>query len=244
MTIEQYIIPPKNVIQTVQQPVVTEQKTEWTDGWFKIKKLDLDIPALQQECRGVQNFVKQRYGDLQGLNYYENKTTNLFGKYNIFLFSSFALHGLFEEINKLWRTIKPDDEKYYLQSWLNVYDENESIGWHYHWTEKYGAWHGFFCVDVDISKTTYALQPPHYQTSKSVPYTYNGRPILEYDDEYELIDVVGQDGLLVMSPSAGDSHRNIPWKIKDRPRMTIAFDIVPGKHIFNEDWENHWIPLV
>jgi len=223
----------------------TEQRTEWMDGWFKIRKLDLNMDALRHECLGVQKMVKERYGDQDGMNYYENKTTNLFGKYNIFMFSSFSLHTLYSEIVKTWNMVKPDDQKYYLQSWLNVYDQSKSIGWHYHWTEKYLAWHGFFCVDVDVSKTTYALQPPHFQRSKSIPYgTYNGREILEYNDEYELIDVVGQDGLLIMSPSAGDSHRNIPWKIAERPRITIAFDIVPGQHIFNEDWENHWIPLV
>lgn len=231
-------------VQTVKPtPQPTQEKTEWMDGWFKIRKLDLNMDALRQECLGVQQFVNNRYGKEDGMNYYENKTTNLFGKYNIFMFSSFSLHSLFTELVKTWNMVKPDDQKYYLQSWLNVYDKSQSIGWHYHWTEKYSAWHGFFCVDVDTSKTTYALQPPHYKISKSVPYEHNGKPILEYDDEYELIDVVGQDGLLIMSPSAGDSHRNIPWKIADRPRITIAFDIVPGQHIFNEDWENHWIPL-
>lgn len=237
---ERYITP---------QPPLTAQpeQTEWLNGWFKIRKANIDIQALKQECLGVQQFIQKRYGDERGSNYYDNQTTNLFGKYNIFMFSSYTLHQLYGEIVALWNTVKPKEinEKYYLQSWLNVYDKNKSIGWHYHWTEKYYAWHGFVCVDVDTSKTTYALQPPHYQISKATPYgNYNGKPVLEYDDEYELIDVVGQDGLIVMSPSAGDSHRNIPWKIADRPRITIAFDIVPGRHIYNEDWENHWIPLV
>ena len=240
---ERYITPTK--IQ--QQTIAVDNRTEWLDGWFKIRKSNIDPNALRQECLGVQKFIQQRYGDEKGTNYYQNQTTNLFGKYNIFMFSSYTLHQLYCEIVELWNKVKPKDvnEKYYLQSWLNVYDENKSIGWHYHWTEKYYAWHGFACVDVDVSKTTYALQPPHYQISKSVDYgTHNGQPLLEYDDEYELIDVVGQNGLIVMSPSAGDSHRNIPWKIAERPRITIAFDIVPGRHIFNEDWENHWIPLV
>lgn len=227
-------------------PVVAApaSQSEWLDGWFKVRKLDLNLPALRRECIGVKNFINQRYGDLHGLNYYDNQTTNLFGKYNIFLFSSLQLHTLFEEICKLWRDIKPDNEKYYLQSWLNVYDKNPSIGWHYHWTEKYNAWHGLYCVDVDVSKTTYALQPRHYEISQEFDYQYNGEPILEYVEEYQLINFVGRDNFLMMSPSAGDCHRNIPWHITDRPRITIAFDIVPGKHIHNEDWENHWIPII
>lgn len=240
--IEQYITPSVN-----PKAIPLDIKQEWTDGWFKIKKLDIDVGALRQECLGVKNFLEQRYGNNLDHNYYDNPTTNLFSKYNIFLFSSFTLHSVFQQLVGFWNTIKPQEinEKYYLQSWLNVYEKNKSIGWHYHWTEKYYAWHGLICVDVDVSKTTYALQPPHFKRSKAVDYgTYNGHPLLEYDDEYELIDVIGQDGLIIMSPSAGDSHRNVPWNIADRPRITIAFDIVPGRHIKNEDWENHWIPLV
>ncbi len=220
------------------------QSNTWTDGWFKVKKLDLDLELMKKTCHGVHQMVNQRYGDQKGLNYYENQTTNLFGNYNIFLFSSAPLHNLFRELVTFWNQVKPDDDIYYMQSWLNIYDESKSIGWHYHWTEKYHAWHGFFCVDVDVSKTSYCLSPPQYQESKKFDYQYQGKPILEYNEEYEIVDVVGRDNFLIMSRSAGDTHRNIPWKIQDRPRITIAFDIVPGRHIFNEDWENHWIPLI
>jgi hypothetical protein len=223
-----------------QQP----QNNSWTDGWFKIRKLNLDSEMLRKTCLGVQSVIKERYQKDKVPGSYDNSTTNLFSKYNIFMFSSAPLHGLYSEICRLWHDVKMDDDIYYLQSWLNVYDETPSIGWHYHWTEKYGAWHGFYCVDVDVSKTTYALQPRHYQQSKQHEYISNGQSILEYNDTYELIDVVGTNNTLIMSPSAGDSHRNIPWNVQGRPRITIAFDIVPGRHIHNEDWENHWIPLL
>lgn len=225
--------------------VVADQvsQSEWLDGWFKVRKVNLDLNALRQTCMGVQQVINERYGDKKTDVGYENSTTNLFGHYNIFMFSSAPLHGLFREICNLWDSVKPDDDVYYLQSWLNVYDASKSIGWHYHWTEKYSAWHGLFGVDVDVSRTTYALQPRHYQIAKAHPYTHNGDPILEFDEKYELVNYVNRDNFLMMSPSAGDCHRNIPWDIPDRPRITIAFDIVPGRHIFNEDWENHWIPL-
>ena len=230
-------------VTVAPKPTIIE-KTSWTEGWFKMRKLNLNTDALRSACLGVQQVIKHRYGDERGVNYYDNQTTNLFGKYNIFMFSSAPLHSLYTEICKLWQDIKPDDDVYYLQSWLNVYDQSKSIGWHYHWTEKFNAWHGFYCVDVDTSYTTYALQPRHYEMSQEHEYTYNGKPLLEYDEKYNLINVVGQDNMLVMSPSAGDSHRNIPWAVEGRPRITIAFDIVPGRHINNEDWENHWIPLL
>jgi hypothetical protein len=97
-------------------------------------------------------------------------------------------------------------------------------------------------LDVDVSKTTYALQPKYYKQSRDVADQYQG--VLEHNDEYELIDVVGRNNMLVMGLSSNDLHRNIPWKIKNRPRITIAFDIVPGEFIDNRAWENHWIPLL
>jgi len=237
-----------NVILKTPMPrphAVADQasQSEWLDGWFKVRKTNVDIAPLRQTCMGVKSVLASRYGDKKTDNGYENLTTNLFGNYNLFMFSSAPLHGVFREICSLWNAVKPDDDIYYLQSWLNVYDSSESIGWHYHWTEKYSAWHGLFGVDVDVSKTTYALQPRHYQMAKEHPYMYNNNPVLEFDEKYQLVNYINRDGFVMMSPSAGDCHRNIPWGISDRPRITIAFDIVPGRHIFNEDWENHWIPL-
>ena len=67
---------------------------------------------------------------------------------------------------------------------------------------------------------------------------------LTYNKEYELVDVMNRDNLLIIAPSANDLHRTIPWKVSNRPRITIAFDIVPGRWIENAAWENHWIPIV
>ena len=222
------------------------QQTEWVDGFFKIKKLNMNVIQLREITLQVNNYVKERFKDVVIYKRFGNRSTNLFAMYNTFLIATGPLYDLFKEINIFWNQVKPDNDNYYIGSWVNVYEESESIGWHHHWGDNPGtcAWHGFFCVDVDVSRTSYALDPLYYHDSKAVDYIYNGEPILKYNDEYQLVDVVGRDNFLILSPSKGDFHRNIPWSIKDRPRITIAFDIVPGRLIDNSQWENHWIPFI
>jgi hypothetical protein len=189
------------------------------------------------------NTVKLRYPEDSVESNGFKGTTKTFEKYNLFMFSAQPLWELFKEINVFWQRVKPDNQIYYMQAWINIYEKGgESIGWHHHWPEHMNAWHGYFCLDVDVSKTTYALQPKYYAQSKKHETEYEG--VLEHNDEYELIDVVGRNNFLVMGRSCNDLHRNIPWKIKTRPRITIAFDIVPGEYIDNRAWENHWIPLL
>jgi hypothetical protein len=221
---------------------------EWTSGHFKIKKLDLDLVRAKQDCFAIYETVKYRYGNFEipaDGPAFTNLSTRLFFKYNTFLFSSQELHKLFVEISNFWKIVRPTNEPWYLRSWVNIYDSSKSIGWHSHFESKDNGWHGYFCVDVDQSKTSYALFPPLFQESLAYEhdYVYNNTQLVEHNTEYELANVCGQDNFLFMSPS-GPMHRNVPWRILDRPRITIAFDILPGRFIDNSLYENHWIPLV
>jgi hypothetical protein len=218
---------------------------EWTAGFFKIKKLDLDLPSLKIAALEAARTAQERYAATSRETRYKG-VTNLFAKYNVFLLSGDPFWRLFKGIHEFWGRVGTNDEPHYIQSWINVYEPGaESFGWHSHWPARHNSWHGYFCVDVDVSRTSYALLSKHYAASRAVHDRYldEGRPILEHDDEYELIDVVGRDNFLIMSPSCNDVHRNIPWKVAGRPRITIAFDILPGKHVDNNQWINHWIPL-
>ena len=62
-------------------------------------------------------------------------------------------------------------------------------------------------------------------------------------NKFEPVNVESENNLLVISKSAGDTHRTWPWEYADRDRITIAFDIVPRPHFNPEAWLNHWVPL-
>jgi len=218
---------------------------EWTGGFFKFKQLNLDLENLKTNCHQVSKFVKHRYGDADLPDRFGPKTTNLFEKYNVFMIASGPLHELYREIVTFWNSFNPSDDVFYMQAWLNVYEEAPNLGWHQHSPNYMDAYHGYFCIDVDTSRTTYALEEKYFKDCLKNDYTdNNGQPLLTYNHEYEIVNVMNRDNLLVIAPSANDLHRSMPWKVTTRPRITIAFDIVPGRWIENAAWENHWIPIV
>jgi hypothetical protein len=233
--------------QIQQRPAVAapaSPSNEWTDGFFKLKQLNLDLERLRLNCQQASNFIKNRYAKEEPVTRFGPRTTNLFEKYNIFLIANGPLHELFKEIVTFWNSFNPSDDVFYMQAWLNVYEESPNLGWHQHSPGYMDAYHGYFCVDVDQSRTTYALEEKYFKDCVPHDYTDNGTPLLTYNKEYELVDVMNRDNLLIIAPSANDLHRTIPWKVSNRPRITIAFDIVPGRWIENAAWENHWIPIV
>jgi hypothetical protein len=94
------------------------------------------------------------------------------------------------------------------------------------WQPEYESWHGFYCIDVE---------PDSYTT-----YRVFGR-VPEKDD----IVIHSKDNLLVISKSDGDFHRSSKWENEDKPRITVAFDIIPSHKLVegNHVSLNHWIPI-
>jgi hypothetical protein len=219
----------------------------WTEGFFKFNKLNINTEQLIKACYEVRDIIYERYRRPMVNNQGQFKgSTQYFHQYNLFTFAYPELHQLYQGVRELWHKVNPDNGVYYIRSWLNIYEESDSIGWHHHWRDweraNHRAFHGFYGVDVDVSKTSYVMRPEHYALSKEHHYEHQGDSLLEYIDEYEIVNVILRDNFLVMAPSMGDMHRNIPWD-QDRPRITIAFDIVPEEFIDNRQWANHWIPL-
>jgi hypothetical protein len=233
---------------TPKQPAAVapaSQRNTWTDGFFKLKQCDLDLEKLRINCFQVSEFIKKRYSEEKFENGFGARTTNLFEKYNLFMIASGPMHELFKEIVTFWNTWNPSDDIFYMQAWMNIYEEAPNLGWHHHSPGYMNSYHGYFCVDVDNSQTTYAMEPKYYQDCIAHDYTTStGDPLLTYNEKYEIVDVMNRDNLLVIAGSVNDMHRSMPWKIQTRPRITIAFDIVPGRWIENSVWENHWIPLI
>lgn len=189
------------------------------------KKLNLDLGKMMISCQKLYDLVDKNFNNPLYNGAYadaSNKislTTKLYNNYNIFFYSFEGFHELYEQIQMMFRECCIDEERYYIQAWLNVYKQGQFIDWHHHWHPEDRSWHGYFCVECEPSKTTYRI--PGVQ---------------------EEFDVVSQNNLLVMSRSNGDTHRTWPWEYADRDRITIAFDIVPRNENINT-WLNHWMPI-
>jgi hypothetical protein len=160
-------------------------------------------------------------------------TTELYNKYNYLMYPIPGAHSLYESIKETFHACnkhagdgQEPNKEYYIQCWLNVYKKDEFIDWHGHWDPKYESWHGFYCVDVE---------PDSYTT-----YRVIGR-VPEKDD----IIIASKNNLLVISKSDGDFHRSSEWKNPDKPRITIAFDIIPACKLLegNHISKNHWVPI-
>lgn len=153
-------------------------------------------------------------------------TTRLYSKYNYLLYPHFGMHEYYNEIKKLFHDVNTDDnQEYYIQCWVNFYYKGDYINWHGHWPTEAQSWHGFLCIDVEPNSfTTYRI----------------------IDEDNREFDVPSENNLLVISRSGRDRHRSSEWDHQDRPRITSAFDIVPGwylrkyKHYYAQ---NHWIPI-
>jgi hypothetical protein len=192
------------------------------EDYIITEQLDLDLPAMNKSCDDFYELVKISFTDNKEFSAASTASTKLFQQYNLLMYPYSQFYELYQNIKTVFRKHCDNDEPYYIQAWLNYYQNGEYIDWHSHWDEDMDTWHGFYCVNTEsaASKTTYRL------------------PFVASD-----IDVVSKDNLIVLSKSEGDLHRTWPWTFNGRPRITIAFDIVPAKHI-DPTWVlNHWIPL-
>lgn len=202
--------------------------------YIHTKKLDLNLSKIKNSAHKMYNFVKNEFVENCDHNGQSSMVDQIFAKYNAFMYPYPEFYELFKQIQIMFQDlISTDssdysDDPHYLQSWVNFYRKGDFISWHGHWPVEVNAWHGYYCVDVEPSKTTYQI--PNVKGN---------------------IDVINSNNLLIISKSDGDRHRTWPWEY-DRPRITIAFDIVPACHIMsghpgidthNRMGKNHWIPV-
>jgi hypothetical protein len=201
------------------------------DNYIYTTKLNLNLSEIRNSSLRLINFVRNNIKDdgtgfngkqAKGNLPYESK---LFSQYNVFMYPFPGFYDLYTEIKNTFHAVKEHqnipNKPYYCQCWVNVFEQGQFIDWHYHWTPEFHAWHGFYCVDVEPnSKTTYKLENE--------------------------VDVESKDNLLVISKSAGDLHKSSEWGDPNRPRITIAFDIIPAETLcdgFYDNKLNHWVPI-
>lgn len=192
------------------------------DNYIYTTKLDLNLEGIKDSTQQMYHLIKDKWAN-------ENKdftgqstlTTQVYTKYNLLMYPLYGFHDLYNGIKQTFRTVAQTDEPHYIQCWLNVYNKGDFIQWHHHFPPEAYSWHGFFCVDTE----------PGSYTSYKVPHADH------------ITDIPSEDNLIVLSRSAGDEHRSSEWPFEDRPRITIAFDILPQQKIWWNQWLNHWIPI-
>lgn len=208
----------------------------------------IDLKVLQNTCLQMRQIITKTFKN-DGSDYgsKSSDTTLLFRKYNFLLYPLPGIHSLHFNIASAFHACfeesygKRSDgsEEFFIQCWLNCFDNGQFIDWHSHSEVENYAWHGFVCVDTEPnSYTSYRWE--HDPSRKDI-----------------VIDIPSKDGFIVMGRTNGDSHRSSEWLDEKRPRITIAFDIIPRSFVFTGStareyirkikndpyFVNHWIPI-
>ena len=188
--------------------------------YVRTKQLELNLVEIKTSIDKMKIIIKDNYHQ-DSLDPNTQLFQQVYSKYNLLMYPLPQFYELYEEIKKMFWECNTDSYKqYYVQCWLNVYNKNDFIEWHGHSPAEHHAWHGFLCVDCEPSYTRYAIK-----------------------DWPEEVLVHSKNNLMVLSPSGRDRHRTAPWPFEDRPRLTIAFDIIPKEYIIHDQFLNHWIPI-
>jgi hypothetical protein len=193
--------------------------TSTYENYVFTKQTALDIGQLHTSCYAMYEFIKSNLTNGHEFDAQTQLMSHLYAQYNLLMYPYPGFYELYEEIKTMFREHCQDDSKYYIQSWLNFYRKDQYIDWHSHYKPEKQTWHGFICVDCEPSCTTYRI------------------PGVE-----QPVDVPSKNGQIVLSASGGDQHRTWPWPYEDRPRITIAFDILPRENL-NKIALNRLVPL-
>lgn len=222
---------------------------KYIDGLYVVDaKSSLDLKTLRKTCVVMKDIITQSFendnNDYAGKS---SETTLLYRKYNFLMYPLPGIHNLHFNIASAFHNCFEDShgqrsdgsQEYFIQCWLNCYKSGEYIDWHTHHQNPQLRWHGFVCIDTE----------PDSFTSYRWPNNPNRKDIV--------IDIPSKDGFIVIGKSNGDYHRSSKWLVENRPRITIAFDIIPRTFIFgkskaadyikemkkNPYFINHWIAI-
>lgn len=200
---------------------------------------EIDTDKLRESCMTLYDYIIKAFPDKPGQDYdgRSTMTTKLYQRYNLLMYPCDQITELYRFLCESFRLVNGEnDEPYWIQCWLNVYQRGDFIDWHTHWPPEDESWHGYYGVDVNDSVTTYKVPLP--------------------DGKHKQVDVQNKTGQVIISPSNDDQHRTWPWD-KDTPRITIAFDILPQWVLLQQApwinsntptgeaiYTNHWLPVI
>lgn len=150
-------------------------------------------------------------------------------EYNVFQFYHDGIYKLYKSISDMvkdachYYDIDFGDQHYYIQGWFNInHADTGKLDWHDHGKPYAPQFHGYYCVNAEPSVTHYML----------------------FNDEKNIVDNYNINNRAIVS-EMGHPHAMGDWDW-DGPRVTIAYDIIPGEMLHNNDQapQQHWIPLI
>ena len=212
---------------------------------------NLDIVTLRKTADEMYDIIKNSFvSDKSDYSGQSTLTTKLYSKYNFCMYPLPGINELYWTIHHVFHNCLThfhggsSNKRYFMQSWLNYYQKGEFIDWHCHTQGDVGGWHGFFCLDVEPGSYTSYRWPNEPERNNMV------------------VDVQSENNLMVMGISNQDQHKSSEWPYEDRPRITIAFDIMPEQELYigggsrdgsplsfkqkmkdSKYFVNHWIPI-
>lgn len=151
-------------------------------------------------------------------------------EYNVFQFYHPGLRKLYKNIAEMvkdacaYYDVDFESQNYYIQGWFNINDRKVGkLDWHDHGGPYAPYFHGYYCVKAEPSITHYML----------------------FGQPDKVVENVNLDNRAILS-EMGHPHAMGDWSW-DGPRVTIAYDILPGEVLFNypdKVPQQHWIPLI
>lgn len=190
----------------------------WIENYLFSTEVNIDNNVLAQDLTAIEQTLKKTIKDPAPDGEYGCFTSANHLQYNLFDFHTVQLNRLFKAIQQNVVTKMPEG-CYVIQCWFNMFRYNQFIDWHGHWPSEYGVYHGYYCVDVEPSTTAYRLE--------------NGIQV----------DIPNKNGLLVFGLSGLDQHKSSKWTDENRPRITVAFDIIPVNQISEDPRGVHYNPI-
>jgi len=174
----------------------------WT---FELNGINNQV--LFDTCYDVENYIISKFGEPNGVDVYGCATSFHHLQFNLFSFPCIELQNFYIQLNKAIQKVVIPDRRYYIRCWVNLFRKGQNIDWHDHWPSEYETYHGFYCVNTEGENSS-----------------FTSYKIIGADEE---IVIDSKDGLLVFGKSEKDKHKSSPWENEGKPRVTIAFDVIP-----------------
>ncbi len=114
----------------------------------------VNLPYVKKDLAHFKKYADLAYRRFQH-KFGEQQTTALYNQYNSMslLVGSTKYYRLFKDIFKIIRRYAKTQKPLWLQSWLNIHNDNEVLHWHNHADS---LLHGYVSIDPKNTKTIFA----------------------------------------------------------------------------------------